>query len=85
MTPYRGTVLECQLLILAEVIREIDRRNSRIKIDHGPIPSIAMPAMTMTFKVNNPTLLDQVKRGDQVNFEIEQSGPGWIITNLNRK
>ena len=67
------------------VIREIDRANSRIKIDHGPIPSIGMPAMTMTFKVKNPALLDQAKQGDPVNFEIEQSGLGWIITNLNRK
>ena len=67
------------------VIREIDRANSRIKIDHGPIPSIGMPGMTMTFKVKNPALLDQLKQGDPVNFEIEQSGLGWIITNLNRK
>jgi Cu/Ag efflux protein CusF len=36
-------------------------------------------------KVKDPALLDQVKQGDQVNFEIEQSGLGWIITNLNRK
>lgn len=41
--------------------------------------------MTMTFKVQNPALLDQVKRGGQVNFEIEQSGLGWIITKLKRK
>lgn len=67
------------------VIREIDRANSRIKLDHGPIPSIGMPGMTMTFKLKNPALLDQLKQGDQVNFEIEQSGLGWIITNLNRK
>lgn len=67
------------------VIREIDRANSHVKIDHGPIPSIGMPGMTMAFKVKNPALLDQVKQGDQVNFEIEQSGLGWIVTNLNRK
>lgn len=67
------------------VIRELDRVNSRIKIDHGPIPSIGMPSMTMTFKVKNPALLDHVKQGDRVNFEIEQSGLGWIITNFNRK
>jgi len=67
------------------VIREIDRANSRVKLDHGPIPSIGMPGMTMTFKVKNPALLDQVKQGDPVNFEIEQSGLGWIITNLDRK
>lgn len=67
------------------VIREIDRASSRVEIDHGPIPSIGMPGMTMTFKVRNPALLEQVKQGDPVNFEIEQSGLGWIITNLNRK
>ena len=67
------------------VIREIDRANSRVKLDHGPIPSIGMPGMTMTFKVKNPALLDQLKQGDPVNFEIEQSGLSWIITNLNRE
>lgn len=67
------------------VVREIDRANSRVKIDHGPIPSIGMPSMSMTFKVKNAKLLDQIKQGDQVSFEIEQSGLGWIITNLNRK
>ncbi|MEX2239490.1 MAG: copper-binding protein [Burkholderiales bacterium] len=67
------------------LVREIDRAGSRIKIDHGPIPSIGMPGMTMTFKVRNPELLDQVKQGDQVSFEIERSGLGWIITKLGRK
>lgn len=67
------------------VVRQIDRANSRVEIDHGPIPSIGMPGMTMTFKVKDSRLLDQVKQGDQVNFEIEQSGLGWIIMNLNRK
>lgn len=67
------------------VVREIDRANARVKLDHGPIPSIGMPRMTMTFKVKIPELLDQVKPGDEVNFEIEQSGLGWIITKFNRK
>jgi Cu(I)/Ag(I) efflux system protein CusF len=39
------------------VVRDVDRANSRIKLDHGPIASIGMPAMTMTFKVKNPALL----------------------------
>jgi Cu/Ag efflux protein CusF len=67
------------------VIRNIDRANSRITIDHGPIPAIGMPGMTMTFKVTEPKLLDQVRQGDQVNFELKQSGLGWIVTNLDRK
>jgi Cu/Ag efflux protein CusF len=41
--------------------------------------------MSMTFKVTNPKLLDQIRQGDQVNFEIKQSGLGWIITSLDRK
>jgi Cu/Ag efflux protein CusF len=43
-----------------------------------------MPAMTMTFKVKNPALFERVKQGDRVNSEIERSGPGWIVTNLER-
>ncbi|MBI2316111.1 MAG: copper-binding protein [Betaproteobacteria bacterium] len=66
------------------VIREIDRANSRVKLDHGPMPSIGMPGMTMTFKVKNPALLDRVKQGEEVNFEIERSGLGWFITNIDR-
>lgn len=66
-------------------VRDIDRAGSRVKLDHGPLPSIGMPAMTMTFKVKNPALLDGLKRGDRVNFEIERSGLGWIVTNLERE
>lgn len=66
------------------VIREIDRGNARIKIDYGPIPAIGMPGMVMTFKVKNPALLHRVKQGDRVTFELERSGLGWIITNLDR-
>lgn len=66
------------------VVRMLDRPNSRIELDHGSIPSIGMPAMTMAFKVKNPALLDRVKPGDRVTFELERSGLGWIITNLER-
>jgi Cu/Ag efflux protein CusF len=64
---------------------DIDRASSRVKIDHTPIPSIGMPAMVMTFKVKDPKLLEKVKPGDSVSFEIEQSGLGWIVTRLDRR
>jgi Cu/Ag efflux protein CusF len=66
-------------------VRNVDRASARVTIDHAPIPSIGMPAMSMSFKVADPKLLDRVRQGDQVNFEIRQSGLGWIVTGLDRK
>lgn len=69
----------------AGVVRGVDRPGARLKIDHGPIPSIGMPAMLMTFKVKDPALLGELKEGDRIDFTIERSGLGWIVVSLSKK
>jgi Cu(I)/Ag(I) efflux system periplasmic protein CusF len=53
-----------------EVIK-IDKPRKHITIKHDAIESIAMEAMTMPFKVNRPALLNKVKVGNHVKFELE--------------
>jgi Cu/Ag efflux protein CusF len=49
-----------------------------VTVDHGPIPEVNWPAMTMTFKAS-PDLARQVKAGDKVAFELKlQDGAGEI-------
>lgn len=67
------------------VLQAIDRPGARVKIDHGPIKSIGMPAMVMTFKVRDPALLAELKEGDQVDFALERSGLGWVVVRLSKK
>jgi Cu(I)/Ag(I) efflux system periplasmic protein CusF len=57
-------------------VRRIQADQSTITLKHGPISSISMPPMTMTFKVRDPALLGKVKVGDKVLFRAEVARDG---------
>lgn len=41
-----------------------------------------MPAMTMTFRVKSPYLLDNIKAGDEVEFELEVTAKSVTIRSI---
>jgi Cu(I)/Ag(I) efflux system membrane fusion protein len=63
----------------------IDAAKRRLELEHGPIPALKWPAMQMEFAVSDPAILQGVKPGDEVSFEMraEQSREGdWVIEAL---
>jgi Cu(I)/Ag(I) efflux system membrane fusion protein len=62
-------------------VEEVDAADGRIKLTHGPIPSLAMPGMTMGFKID-PTLLKGVRPGQAVEFDAEKRGTDYVVTTL---
>jgi len=52
-------------------VTAIDRTAGAVTLDHGPIDAVNWPAMTMEFKATPATLLDTVKVGDKVSFELK--------------
>jgi Cu(I)/Ag(I) efflux system membrane fusion protein len=54
----------------------------QITISHEPVPSIGWPAMTMTFKLDPPTLAKGMKVGDRVAFGFEQKPEGPVVRRL---
>lgn len=49
-----------------------------ITLDHGPIPEVGWPAMTMTFKAA-PAITSAAKVGDKVAFDLKlQAGAGEV-------
>ncbi len=61
----------------------IDLAAGTVSLNHGPIESLKWPAMTMEFKVANPSLLKDLKPGAPVAFEFVERQPGeWVITSL---
>ncbi|MBK4734662.1 copper-binding protein [Noviherbaspirillum pedocola] len=54
-------------------VKAVDKANKSITLHHGPIKSktVEMTPMTMTFPVEKPSLLSNVKAGDKVAFTIE--------------
>ena len=66
----------------------VDRAKLRIKLAHEPIKSLDWPGMTMEFSVARAALLDGIKEGDAVQFELGKTKPEdsvWVIVKINRK
>ena len=55
-----------------------------ITLSHGPVPAINWPAMTMTFKLDPPSLARGLKAGDKAAFGFEQRGDGPTVRSLRR-
>jgi Cu/Ag efflux protein CusF len=62
------------------VVRKIEKDPARLTLRHGEIKSLDMPPMTMVFRVEPPTLADQVKVGDKVRFRAEKANGEYTVT-----
>lgn len=66
-------------------INAVDNGAGKIDLSHDPIPSLNWPAMTMGFRVEDKTLLQGLKPGDRINFEMrgEPDKDGdYVITRI---
>ena len=64
------------------VVTAIDAAAGTVTLDHGPIPNIGWPAMTMAFKTP-PALLATVKTGDRVRFDLVMKDGAAEITAIS--
>lgn len=51
-------------------------------LKHEPIPALDWPMMTMQFTVKNKAQLGMLKKGDKVEFQLEQSGQEYVISDI---
>ena len=65
-------------------VTAIEKSAGTITLDHGPITEANWPAMTMAFKAA-PALIDSVKVGEEVNFELKLDGNAGEITAISKK
>ena len=61
-------------------VRKVDAKAKSITLKHGPIPSVGMGAMTMTFPVKDTAQLAKIKAGDRVKFSAEKVGDEIVVT-----
>ena len=60
-------------------VEAVERKGGIVKINHEAIPSLKWPAMTMEFQVKDRALLRSVERGQAVEFDLVQKGPGEFV------
>ena len=63
-------------------IRKVDVAAQKITVKHGPIENLGMSAMTMVFRVRDPSFLSQVKPGDKVKMRVESIDGALTIVDL---
>lgn len=62
------------------VVKAVDSAKGTITLQHQAIESIHWPAMTMTFRVAKPEVLQGVKVGDHVRFGLHPDGTNSTTT-----
>lgn len=62
------------------VIKSIDVKTAMITLNHQAIKELNWPPMSMGFKVADPKLLDGLKVGQKVAFELKSQGTKEVVT-----
>ncbi len=66
-------------------ITAIDKAAGTVTIKHDAIPEISWPAMTMAFKANPASVLDGLKIGEKVSFDVTVKGSDAEVTAVSAK
>ena len=66
------------------VVQSIDKANGKVKLSHDPIAALGWPKMTMFFRLKSAALADQVKEGESVQFDLEKSPSGYVISGFKK-
>jgi Cu/Ag efflux protein CusF len=64
-------------------VTAIDATAGKITLDHGAIPAVDWPAMTMGFSIK-PELLKGIAVGDKVDFEVTVTGNAGEVTAIKK-
>ncbi len=65
-------------------VARIDRAAGSVTIKHGPMPKLDMPAMTMPYRVKDKAVLDQLKPGDKIRFDLDSVGGVFTVLRLDK-
>lgn len=76
----KAAVSEQQTHEAEGVVRKVDKEAGTVTIAHQAVASLGWPAMTMSFKVSDKTLLDRLTAGKTVQFQFAKVGGDSVIT-----
>jgi Cu(I)/Ag(I) efflux system membrane fusion protein len=64
-------------------VEGVDLKAGTLSLNHGPVPTLKWPAMTMEFKAANAALLKGLKPGQALRFEFVERQPGeYVVTSI---
>ena len=82
--PMMGSDSAMQTASAEGIVTAIDADAGTITVDHGAVPAIEWPAMTMAFDAEEQ-LRQDVAVGDRISFEFTTGEGGNTITSITKK
>jgi Cu(I)/Ag(I) efflux system periplasmic protein CusF len=74
-----------QSTIVNGQVTKVDQSAGKITIKHGPLKQFGMEeGMTMVFRAEDPTLLNNVKPGDKIRFMPNQVNGQFTVTTIEK-
>lgn len=61
------------------LVKKVDAAKEQVTLQHGPIDTIKMPAMTMSFGLKDEALLKTLKPGDKLKVRIEEIDGRYVV------
>ena len=66
------------------IVRSIDKGGGKVRLTHDPIDILRWPRMTLSFRLKERHLADRVKEGDRIQFSLDKSAAGYVISDLRK-
>jgi Cu(I)/Ag(I) efflux system membrane fusion protein len=66
-------------------ITKVDAKTGELEMKHEPIPSLKWPGMTMEFEVKDPAILEGLKVGEQVDFDLADEDGSYPVVGIRPK
>ncbi|HNQ05031.1 MAG TPA: efflux RND transporter periplasmic adaptor subunit [Thiobacillaceae bacterium] len=66
-------------------ITAVNAAEGLLEMAHAPIPAIDWPAMTMPFDVASAGLLEGLKVGQEVDFDLARRGDGYVVVAIHAR
>ncbi|MDR1684836.1 MAG: copper-binding protein [Desulfovibrio sp.] len=63
-------------------ITGLDKAAGTITLRHEAVPAVRWPAMTMTFRLEDPSAAGGLKQGDAVRFDFRNDGPTPTVVHI---
>ncbi len=66
------------------VVQSVDAANGSLTIAHEPIAALGWPAMTMSFKVDQASLLEGVEAGEHIELTLRGRDMSAVVTSITK-
>jgi len=63
-------------------VKKVDAKAKKVTIIHEELKSLAMPAMTMVFRVKDEAMLEKLKEGASIEFVAERVEGKITVTDV---